>query len=230
MRVGLFIDGQNITIGASYAFGHGNMHPLLLGRALAGGDTLVEVRYVTGIPDREIDAGRHDAQRRRHELMLATDVVVLEKPLRYRWEWSIRDRSLGDPYKAQGEKRKAKVKSRRVGQEKGIDVWLALDCLAMCARADLDRVIIASADSDLDMVPDYLRMLPGQAATQVAQARIIGDHQRTRPSDVYDEVLAIDRDVFDFARDDFDYSQDLADDEVAAFINRIDAAHDGIRD
>jgi|GEM_PF-5111203 len=36
MRVGVFIDGQNITIGARYAFGHGNMHPLLLGRALAG--------------------------------------------------------------------------------------------------------------------------------------------------------------------------------------------------
>ena len=92
VRVGVFIDGQNITIGSRYAFGHGNLHPLLLARALCPGEQLAEVRYATGIPSPDVDAELFEAERRRHELMLATDVVVLERPLRYRWEWSIRDR------------------------------------------------------------------------------------------------------------------------------------------
>ena len=80
-RAGVFIDGQNITIGAGYAFGGGphagNMHPLLLARALIEfGDQLVETRYVTGIPAEDVDPERHESQRRRHDLMAATDVVV----------------------------------------------------------------------------------------------------------------------------------------------------------
>jgi len=229
-RVGVFIDGQNITIGAQYAFGHGNMHPLLLARALAGDHELVEIRYATGIPDPEVQPDRYTRQRRRHELMLATDVVVLEKPLRYRWEWSIRDRSLGNPYHHQNEVRQARVKSRNRGQEKGIDVWLALDALTMCSRADLDWVILASADSDLDLVPDYVRMVPGQQHTRVVQARIISDRQTLRPNPAFDDGIAIDTKVFEFARDDFDYSKPLDDDEVARFVRRIGANTDGIRD
>lgn len=229
-RVGVFIDGQNITIGAQYAFGHGNMHPLLLGRALAGDNELVEIRYATGIPDAEIHPDRHTEQRRRHDLMLATDVVVLEKPLRYRWEWSIRDRSLGNPYENQNEVREARVKSRNRGQEKGIDVWLALDALTMCARADLDWVILATADHDLDLVPDYVRMVPGHQHTRVVQARIISDRQTLRANPAFDDAIAIDAEMFEFARDDFDYTVALDDNEVARFVQRIGAQNDGIRD
>ncbi len=230
MRVGVFIDGQNITIGARYAFGHGNMHPLLLGRALAGDDELIEIRYATGIPDPDVDEARHAAERRRHELMVATDVVVLEKTLRYRWEWDIRDRDLGDPRDHRGETRTAKVKSRRRGEEKGIDVWLALDALTMCTRRDIDRVIIASADTDLDMVPAHVRMIEGHEHTEVVQASIVGDGRTPRRNAAYDEVVAIDRTVFDVARDDFDYDHDLDEGDIARFISSIDADHDGIRD
>lgn len=230
MRVGVFIDGQNVTIGSRYAFGHGNMHPLLLARALAGDGDLVEVRYATGIPTHEVDPGRHTSERRRHDLMLATDVVVLEKPLRYRWEWMIRDRSLPNPYEHQGEARKARVKSRNRGQEKGVDVWLALDALVMCTRQDLDCVIVASADRDLDLIPDYVRMIPVNEGTKVVQARILDDGRELRQNPSYDETLAIDRSVFDFARDDFDYDKPLDEDDVAAFVQRLGVARDGVRD
>ena len=206
------------------------MHPLLLARALAGDGDLVEVRYATGIPSPEVDADRYQAQRRRHDLMVATDVVVLEKPLRYRWEWSIRDRDLGPADKRQGEVTKARVKSRYRGQEKGIDVWLALDALVMCARADLDRVIIATADSDMDLVRDYVRMVPGSENTQVVQARVIKDRHALRQSPAWDETIAIDRAMFDNARDDFNYDEPLDEAELARFLASINAAHDGIRD
>lgn len=229
-RVGVFIDGQNITIGCRYAFGHGNLHPLLLARALCGDDELVEVRYVTGIPALDVSPDRHNAERRRHDLMLATDVVVLEKPLRYRWQWDIRDRDLGNPFEHQGEVHQARVKSRNRGQEKGIDVWIALDALTMAARSDLDVIIVATADSDLDLLPDYLRMLPGQAATTMVQARVLGDHQSVRPHVAWDQVVAIDRSVFELARDDFDYSEELDAAEVAAFAAVVGVAKDGLRD
>lgn len=230
LRVGVFIDGQNVTIGARYAFGHGNMHPLLLARALAGDDELVEVRYATGIPSADVDPDGHETQRRRHELMVATDVVVLEKPLRYRWEWSIRDRDLGAPQKNKGEVTKARVKSRNRGQEKGIDVWIALDALVMCTRDDLDCVIVASADSDLDMLRDYVRMVPGNESTKVVQARILNDRHDLRQSAAWDETLAIDRAIFEACRDDFDYDQPLDDRQVSSFLGQIASQTDGLRD
>jgi uncharacterized LabA/DUF88 family protein len=230
MRVGVFIDGQNITIGARYAFGHGNMHPLLLGRALAGECELVEIRYATGIPDAEVAPERHEIERRRHDLMAATDVVVLEKTLKYRWEWQIQDRDLGDPRDHKNEVTKARVKSKNKGGEKGVDVWLALDALTMCTRADIDRVIIATADSDLNMIPHHLRMMPGHEKTEVVQARVLGDGKEIWQNDAYDETVAIDRAIFEASRDDFDYAEPLDEIEVAAFVTRIGAASDGIRD
>ena len=206
------------------------MHPLLLARALAGDDELVEVRYATGIPSAEVDPDRYESERRRHDLMVTTDVVVLEKPLHYRWEWSIRDRDLGDAHKNKGEVTKARVKSRNRGQEKGIDVWLALDALVMCTRDDLDCVIVASADTDLNMVRDYVRMVPGNETTKVVQARILKDHRDLRQSPGWDATIAIDRAMFDECRDDFDYDQPLDDDAVGRFLAAIDSERDGLRD
>lgn len=230
MRVGVFIDGQNITIGARYAFGHGNMHPLLLGRALAGDDELVEVRYATGIPDKDVDRDRFESERRRHDLMVSTDVVVLERVLRYRWQWDIRDRDLPDPEDHKGEVRKARVKSRNRGQEKGVDVWLALDALTMCTRADIDTVIIASADSDLDLIPDHLRMMPGHGDTKVVQARVLPKGKSLWANDAYDDVVAIDETIFEMARDDFDYDRPIPESDIARFLVEIESATDGIRD
>ena len=91
MRVGVFIDGQNITIGARYAFGTGNMHPLLLGRAIAGDCDLVEIRYATGIPDNDIDPGpfiREDTQK---------EINREAKELRARGKWEAIAHALDAP-------------------------------------------------------------------------------------------------------------------------------------
>jgi len=248
-RVAVFIDGQNVTIGARYAFSRsdndrarskeakggsgrntGNMHPLILGRALAGSDTLVEIRYATGIPDAEFDLDRAASQRRRHDLIQQTGVVVLERTLRYRAQWEVRDRDLPNPRGHIGDTRQARVKAYNRGQEKGIDVWLALDALVLCARADIDRVIIASADSDLDMVPEHLRMLPGQEHTEVCAAVVVKDGQTLRTNDAYDETIAIDSSIYEQAEDSFDYREPLDKGEVAKFLSRIGADKDGIRD
>ena len=123
--------------------------------------------------------------------------------------------------------RRARVKSRQRGQEKGVDVWLALDALVMCTRQDLDCVVIASADRDLDLIPDYVRMVPVNEDTTVVQAQVLADHRDLRKNPAYDDTIAIDRSVFEFARDDFDYSQPLDDDAVVAFVTRIGAVAPG---
>lgn len=230
-RVGVFIDGQNVTIGARYAFDdspHGYMHPLLLARSLAGRGTLVEVRYATGIPSPDVDPERYDEQRRRHDLMALSDVVVLERHLRYRWEWDIRDRDLGDPRDHKGQTVDAKVRSRNRGQEKGIDVWLGLDAITMCARSDIDRVIIVSADSDLDLVPTHLRMIEGQEHTKVFQAKVLSGHRELITPETYDGGIAIDQEMFEYARDDFDYAHELDNQDVAEFLARVGAANDAV--
>lgn len=235
-RVGVFIDGQNITIGARYAFDRdegragGNMHPLLLGRLLAGDDELVEIRYATGIPDANIDPKRAEAETRRHDLMRQTDVVVLERTLRYRWEWEIQDRDLPDARDHREDVRQARVKSRQRGQEKGIDVWLALDALVMCTRADVDRVIIASADSDLDIVPQQLKRIEGHKDTEVVSAKVVPKGKSLRTNDAYDATMAIDREIFEAAEDHFDYTKPLDRGEVASFLAKIGSGADGIRD
>ena len=55
-----------------------------------------------------------------------------------------------------------------------------------------------------------------------------GRELRQNPS--YDETVAIDRAVFDFARDDFDYGRALDEHEVAEFVARLGVARDGLRD
>lgn len=108
--------------------------------------------------------------------------------------------------------------------------WLALDALTMCARSDIDKVIIATADTDLDMVPQHLRMLSGREHTKVVQAKVLRDDKPVHHNDAYDETVAINNAIFEAARDDFDYSEPLNEAAVAEFVRRIGAQRDGIRD
>ena len=73
-------------------------------------------------------------------------------------------------------------------------------------------------------------MIPGHEQTRIVQARVLGDGKEVWPNPAYDDVVAIDRDIHESARDDFDYDQPLDEDEVAAFVQRIGANTDGIRD
>ncbi len=221
-RVGVFIDGQNITIGARQAFGGtGNMHPLLLARVLAGAECLVEVRYATGIPDPEIDPQRASSERRRHDLITQSGVTVLERTLRYRSVWEIKDRDLPNPRGREGEVRQARVKAYNRGQEKGVDVWLALDALSMCSKSNIDVAIIASADTDMDMVPSYLKELPGQENTKVLAAKVVRDDVDVSNNEHYDGTILIDRSVYKRTIDEFDYSKKLDEQNVSAFLQSL---------
>ena len=96
--------------------------------------------------------------------------------------------------------------------------------------SDLDRVVIASADSDLDMVPDHVKAIPGQEWTEVVSAKILADGRDLWANDSFDQTVAIDRAMHDRAVDHFDYDEPLDEDQVSRFLDEIGAGTDGIRD
>ena len=94
-RVMVFVDGQNVFKASERHFGRGQVHPILLARRLATGRRLVGTRYYSGIHDPHKRPDLHSTASRRHALMRRTGVTVVERKLRYRWEWGLGPIPLG---------------------------------------------------------------------------------------------------------------------------------------
>ena len=125
-RVLVLIDGQNLYQALRRAHGT-RVHPLLLARELADGRELVGCRYYSGIHERDEDPDLFDLVTRRHDLMRRTGVTVVERTLRYHWEWEIID-DLPRPDRAgDDEIHRVRARRARVAREKGIDLALGLD-------------------------------------------------------------------------------------------------------
>ena len=101
-KVLVFIDGQNLYKSCAERFGHPHCHPLLLARHLAGNRRLVGVRYYSGLHDPRVNPSLTARLQRRHQMMRRTGVTVVERQLRYRWEWGFRQNDLPDPRKRVG--------------------------------------------------------------------------------------------------------------------------------
>ena len=218
-RVSVFIDGQNLFKAVNRRYG-ARVHPLLLGRELAGDRELAVVRYYSGIHDPEENASMHDLVRRRHDLMVRTGVEVTERQLRYHWEWKIDDR-LPRPWSDEGpDRRKASVRRRRASREKGIDVALALDAVAAAFTDECDVVIIVSRDRDLMEIADEINARCETSAVRVEVAYAIerSDGVDGAPLARYEGVQIIEEDLVERCRDRFDYRRRLDASEVDRFL------------
>lgn len=209
-RVSVFIDGQNLFKAVNRRY-RTRVHPMLLGRELAGDRELATVRYYSGIHDPEENASMHDLVRRRHELMTQTGVEVTERMLRYHWEWKIDDR-LPRPWSDEGPgRRQASVRRRRASREKGIDVALALDAVAAAFTDECDVVVIVSRDRDLMEIADEINARCETSAVRVEVAYAIerADGVDGAPLARYEAVQLIEEGMVERCRDDFDYRQPL---------------------
>lgn len=209
-RVSVFIDGQNLFKAVNRRFG-ARVHPLLLGRELAGDRQLAAVRYYSGIHDRDENASMHDLVRRRHELMTRTGVQVTERTLRYHWEWKIDDR-LPRPWSDDGpDRRQASVRRRRASREKGIDVALALDAVAAAFTDECDVVIVVSRDRDLMEISEEVNARCETSAVQVEVAYAIerADGVDGAQLSRYEGKQLIEQDMVERCRDRFDYRHPL---------------------
>ena len=130
-RAVAFFDGQNL-FHAKEAFGfrHPNYDPLKLADEVCRrqGWTLAEARFYTGFPDRFDDPVWNHFWTAKLGQMGRKGVVTFSRPLRYRNQ-TVR---LPD----------GTEHTFLVGQEKGVDVRLALDIVRLARRAAYDLSLI----------------------------------------------------------------------------------------
>lgn len=214
-RVMVFIDGQNLVMALQQQFDT-RAHPLLLARWLAGDRELVETRYYSGIHDRDENQRIHDLARRRHDLIARTGVVVVERTLRYHWEWRIDDDLRPPQHADDGERHRVEVKRYRAAREKGIDLALGLDAVTAAFTDTCDTLVVVSRDRDLVEVAKEINERARLADTRVEVALVAGRDRHGM--DGYDHTHWIDQAVVDQVRDDFDYRSDLPAPEVDAFL------------
>lgn len=141
LRTVVFIDGQNMYKGAREAFDlehekshYGNFRPLGLARVLTQEQQrdLRQVRFYQGMPHPDRDRIGHSMAQRRIESWRADDPAVVQ----------IFTRTLRYPPKQ--------------GREKGVDVQIAIDLVALAYDDEYDLAILASADTDLLPAVDFV--------------------------------------------------------------------------
>jgi uncharacterized LabA/DUF88 family protein len=161
-RTVVFVDYQNMYRSAREAFsweddaGHfGNFRPYGMGRRMVreGNRRLEQVRVYTGIHTPLRNPVQHGHMQRRMSAWIAESpekVEVFPRPLRY-------------------------LKSRPGGEEKGVDVELAIDLVTLALDNAFDAVVLASADSDLVPAIQFVAdRFPGKAIETIAWAPLPG--------------------------------------------------------
>lgn len=148
-RAIVFIDGQNLFYAAKEAFGYTypNYNPLCLSQALCGlhGWNLVETRFYTGIPDIQDDPFWHQFWTAKLAHLGKVGVTIFSRPLRYRNQTV----KLPD----------GTMHTFLVGQEKGVDVRIALDIVRLASENVYDVCIILSQDQDLTEAVEEVKII-----------------------------------------------------------------------
>jgi hypothetical protein len=120
-------------------------------------------------------------------------VVVFSRSLRYRNETS----TLPD----------ATELTLPVGEEKGVDIRLALDVIRMAHRGDYDVAVILSQDQDFSEVADEIRVIAQERGRwiKIASAYSLSPTTRNRWGISRSDWLPISRAMYDGCLDRRDY-------------------------
>ena len=215
----VFVDGQNLVKAVLGAW-RTRVHPILLGRHLAGDRRLAEVRYYSGVHKEDENAPLHALARRRHALMRQTGVHVVERELQYHWEWDFDERLPPAHSASRDERHIVQVSRQRRAREKGIDLALGLDAVTAALLDRCRTIIVVSRDRDLVEVAREINERTRGTAVSVEVA-IVDGHHRRQALDGYDRTHWIDGQVVNSCRDDFDYHEELPAAAVEAFLDGV---------
>lgn len=192
-----FIDGQNLFHTAKQAFGYNypNFDVQKLAQAVCTqrGWQLDRVQFYTGVPDPTDNAFWHGFWRNKLAMMGRRRVKVYSRTLVYRNKTV----SLPD----------GSTHTFLSGEEKGIDVRLALDVLDLAHRDEYDVALIFSQDQDLSELVDLIRALVGHHSRWIKVASAFPDS----PTRTYRRGIdrtdwcQIDRAMYDACIDPRDY-------------------------
>ena len=148
-RVVVFVDGQNLfhSVRESFGFTYPNYDVAALARTVCADSTwsLAQTRFYTGIPDLADDPAWHQFWAAKLLALSRQGVHVYSRPLRYR------NRRVKYPDGTEH--------TYLAGEEKGIDVRIAIDVIRMAHRSEYDIAIVFSQDQDLSEIADEIRVI-----------------------------------------------------------------------
>ena len=192
-----FFDGQNLFHGARDAFGYTfpNYDPGALAREVcdAQGWQLCETRFYTGVHSPEGNAYWHRFWAAKLSQMGRQGVITFRRELRYQ-NTTV---SLPD----------GRQMTTAVGQEKGIDVRIALDIVRRVIAGGCDVVLVFSQDQDLSEVATEVRMISSREDRwlKIASAYPVGPTSRNRRGINGTDWIPFDKDTYDRCIDPRDY-------------------------
>lgn len=196
-RAIVFIDGQNLFYAVKDAFGYGypNYDVTALAQRLCAdrGWTLAQVRFYTGVPDVSDKPFWNHFWTHKLARMGREGVHVFSRPLRYRNQTV----TLPD----------GTEHTVLVGQEKGVDVRLALDLVRLASDRHYDVALILSQDQDLTEAVDDVKLLARQHGRwiRLACAFPFSPTLRNRRGINKTDWIRIDRKLYDACIDKRDY-------------------------
>lgn len=197
-RTVAFIDGQNLFFAAREAFGYTfpNYDVRKLAQQVVATYSdwqLTQVRFYTGIPDPTDKPQWHRFWERKLLAMSRAGVYTYSRPLRYR--------------NKRVELPDGSTHTFLVGEEKGIDVRLALDITRLAHQDDYDVALIFSQDQDLTEVADEIRQMARERSRwiKLASAFPLSPTTRNRRGINGTDWIQIDRPTYDACIDPRDY-------------------------
>jgi uncharacterized LabA/DUF88 family protein len=197
-RVTAFFDGQNLFYAAKAAFGYSwpNYDPLVLARRICkqqGSWDLCETYFYTGIPSISYDRFWHHFWTAKLAVMGTRKIHSFSRNLKYR----------NQTVKLPG----GLTTTVLVGQEKGIDVRIALDIVRMAREMRYDVALVFSQDQDLSEVADEIKkisFMQNRWIKMVCAFPVSPTSDNTRGINST-EWIKIDRKLYDACLDPLDY-------------------------
>ena len=196
IRTIAFFDGQNLFHCAKTAFGYTfpNYDPLALARAvcLSKGWQCDGVRFYTGVPDAADNPFWSHFWQAKGPQMGREGVHICTRPLRYR------NKQVRLP--------DGKIHTFLDGDEKGIDVRIALDVIRLPHQNAYDTALLFCQDQDLSEVAEEIRIIAKERGRwiKVASAFPYSPAAKVRGINGTDWIK-IDRAMYDACLDARDY-------------------------
>jgi len=152
-----------------------------------------KVRFYTGIPASSDDAGWHRFWSAKLAMMGRQGIHVYSRPLRYR------TKTVRLP--------NGEMVTFVAGEEKGVDVRIALDVIRLAHRAEYDVALLISQDQDLSEVAEEVRIISREQRRwlKIVCAFPSSSSSRNRRGIDKTDRIRIDRATYDACLDRRDY-------------------------
>lgn len=196
-RAVTFIDGQNLyhAVRESFGYTYPNYNPLCLAKLVCRrqGWAFGQARLYTGVPESSDNAFWHHFWASKGLAMSRQGIYVFMRPLRYR------NKTVKLP--------DGREHTFLVGEEKGIDVRIAIDVIRMVHRKEYDVALIFSQDQDLSEVAKEIRAIAHEQKRwiKIACAFPFSPTSRNRRGINRTDWIHIDRSTYDQCIDSRDY-------------------------